>query len=357
MSDQSYETFQHYGTNAERLAFTPNPAATIQPLYEWYETDTGKTFLYDTSWHQISGPGSAIPAVVQGDTLYASGANTIAALTKDTNATRYLSNTGSSNNPAWAQVNLANGVTGDLPFANLTQGSALSVLGVTGNATADNASIAAGSDHQVLRRSGTAVAFGQVNVGQSAAITGVLPVANGGTGLSVAAYPLRYARIVIDNSQIKKLTNTAIELVAAPGANLRIKPIGLTYAISAVVATYTGLSATYAALQCSWDTSSGAWAANPVLNDNATVSMTDLTRFMAGAAHDAIVDVQVPFLMTGPAVFGEPTRQFPDNAYIAQVNKAIVISIDNNGSGTDLGGGDASQSLTVTLGYYLESYA
>lgn len=61
-------------------------------------------------------------------------------------------------------VNLASSdaVTGDLPFANLAQGTALSVLGVTGNATADNASIVAANDHEVLRRNGTAVAFGTV---------------------------------------------------------------------------------------------------------------------------------------------------------------------------------------------------
>lgn len=78
-------------------------------------------------------------------------------------------------------------ITSDLPYANLTQGSALSVLGVTGNAGADVASIAAGSDHQVLRRSGTAVAFGQLNLASSNAVTGLLPVANGGTGASTAA--------------------------------------------------------------------------------------------------------------------------------------------------------------------------
>lgn len=83
-----------------------------------------------------------------------------------------------------ADINLATNVTGDLPFANLTQGSALSVLGVTGNATADNASIAAGTDHQVLRRSGTALAFGAVNLAQSAAVTGTLAVGNGGTGIT-----------------------------------------------------------------------------------------------------------------------------------------------------------------------------
>ena len=71
-----------------------------------------------------------------------------------------------------------------LGYANLTQGSALSVLGVTGNAAANVASIAAASDHQVLRRNGTGVAFGAVNLGQANAITGTLPIGNGGTGLT-----------------------------------------------------------------------------------------------------------------------------------------------------------------------------
>jgi hypothetical protein len=132
----------------------------------------------------VTNGGTGLTTVAQGDLLYASASNTLVALPKNTTATRYLANTGTTNNPAWAQVDLSNGVTGDLPFANLAQGTALSVLGVTGNATADNASIAAGTDHQVLRRSGTTVAFGAVNLAQSAAITGTLPVGNGGTGIT-----------------------------------------------------------------------------------------------------------------------------------------------------------------------------
>ena len=114
----------------------------------------------------------------QGDLLYSYTVNAFGLLPKDETATRYLSNTGTSNNPAWAQVNLADGVTGDLPYSNLAQGTALSVLGVAGNATADVASIVAASDYQVLRRSGTAVAFGAVDISQSAAVTGLLPMAN-----------------------------------------------------------------------------------------------------------------------------------------------------------------------------------
>lgn len=72
----------------------------------------------------------------------------------------------------------ANAITGDLPFANLTQGSALSVLGVTGNVTADLASIAAGTDGQVLRRSGTALSFGAIDISSSNAVTNRLAFAN-----------------------------------------------------------------------------------------------------------------------------------------------------------------------------------
>lgn len=66
-------------------------------------------------------------AIAQGDLFYGSAVNTLAALAKDTNSTRYLSNTGTSNNPAWAQVNLTNGVTGVLPVANGGTGSATAI--------------------------------------------------------------------------------------------------------------------------------------------------------------------------------------------------------------------------------------
>lgn len=70
----------------------------------------------------------------------------------------------------------------DIGYSNIAQGSALSVLGVAGNATADNASIAAGTDNQVLRRSGTSIGFGSVNLASANAVTGVLPIANIATG-------------------------------------------------------------------------------------------------------------------------------------------------------------------------------
>ncbi len=60
----------------------------------------------------------------------------------------------------------------------------LSVIGRSANTTGTPAAITAGSDFQVLRRSGTSVGFGSVNLASTNSVTGVLDEVNGGTGQS-----------------------------------------------------------------------------------------------------------------------------------------------------------------------------
>jgi hypothetical protein len=71
----------------------------------------------------VTGGGTGIATVAQGDLLYGSASNTISALAKNATPKRYLSNTGTSNNPAWAQVDVALGVTGILGASNGGTGS------------------------------------------------------------------------------------------------------------------------------------------------------------------------------------------------------------------------------------------
>lgn len=71
--------------------------------------------------------------------------------------------------------------------AKFRQSAALSVVGNATNATANVADITAAADGNVLRRSGTAIGFGAINLASSAAVTGNLPVTNLGSGTGASS--------------------------------------------------------------------------------------------------------------------------------------------------------------------------
>jgi hypothetical protein len=66
--------------------------------------------------------------------------------------------------------------------AKFRQSAGLSVVGNSSSSTANVSDITATSDGQVLRRSGTALGFGPIDLSNPAATTGVLPSSRGGTG-------------------------------------------------------------------------------------------------------------------------------------------------------------------------------
>lgn len=133
-------------------------------------TMTGATNVtFPTSGTLATTGGANIPSIAQGDTLYGSATNVLSALAKNTSATRYLANTGTDNNPAWAQVNLANGVTGVLPLANGGTASALTDPG------ADRILFWDESDNIVT----------WLTVGANLSITGTTLNASGGGGTDI----------------------------------------------------------------------------------------------------------------------------------------------------------------------------
>ena len=122
----------------------------------YYSTGTTLSKLgIGTAYYQLGvNAGGTAPAwqpsatsvlTAQGDLLYASAANTLARLAKSTTATSYLANTGTSNNPAWSQIDLTNGVTGVLPVANGGTNASTASITAFNNITGYTASGATGT--------------------------------------------------------------------------------------------------------------------------------------------------------------------------------------------------------------------
>jgi len=126
------------------------------------------TYLFNavtSTWVEVSGPGSVLAGSglsYSGNTLNVNVDNSTIEINSDILRIK------------------DNGVTN----AKLRQSAGLSVVGNSTNSTANVADITAASDYQVMRRSGTSIGFGAIDLSQSAAVTGVLTIPNGGTGQS-----------------------------------------------------------------------------------------------------------------------------------------------------------------------------
>lgn len=235
-NDTQYETFQHYGTHADRLLFTPTPASGIQPIYIWYETDTNATFLYDTAWHQITAATGVATtgSPANGNLTKFSGAATI------TNGD--LSGDISTTGTLVTAIG-ANKVTD----AMIRQSGALTVVGRSANSTGNVADIAAvAASGAVLRESGSTVGFGTIatagiansavtlaKIANASANDKLLGSGNSGSGAA-------YAEITLGSG----LTMTGTTLSAA-GSGGMVLLEQHTASVSASLDFTTGITSTY----------------------------------------------------------------------------------------------------------------
>ena len=135
--------------------------------------------------------GTGISSFTVGDMLYASTAANLSALAAAASGNVLTSN-GVGVGPSWGKVNLATHVTGTMLATNGGTGHATYAVGdllygAAGNTLARLADVATGS---ALISGGvtTAPSWGKINLAASGHVTGILPVANGGTGSATAPY-------------------------------------------------------------------------------------------------------------------------------------------------------------------------
>lgn len=155
-------TYTSSGTTLSRDTVLSSSAGA--PTKTNFSAGTKDVFVTYTAARSVNVDGISIDTfglgAAQGDILYASGTDNFVLLNKNTTATRYLANTGTSNNPAWSQVDLTNGVTGALPVINGGTGQTTYTDGqlLIGNSTGNTltkATLTAGSGISITNGSGS----------------------------------------------------------------------------------------------------------------------------------------------------------------------------------------------------------
>ena len=155
---------------------------------EFQHKDPGAT-MTQAEYITTDGTGHIFDSQAQGDILYASSSTVLTRLPKSGTTTHALLNSGTSNNPAWAQIPLASAVSGQLPIANGGTGasSAASAATALGLGTASNPQFAtielgAAADTTIARASAGNLTVEGNAIYRAGGTT--VPVADGGTGAS-----------------------------------------------------------------------------------------------------------------------------------------------------------------------------
>ncbi|MDG0817023.1 tail fiber domain-containing protein [Bdellovibrio svalbardensis] len=237
---------------------------------------------------------------------------------------------------------LTSGTSGGIPYfsssSTMASSSLLTANGVVlgGGVGASPTSTAAGTANQVLRvpAGGGAPVFGAIDMSQSAAVTGVLPIANGGTGAS----SLAANRLLGTNG-----TGTVQQAVTCAVNQILSFDASGNYGCYAMSSIYSGF--------VNGGNSFGA-TSNLGNNDNfdLNIKTNNATRVTVQAGGNVGIGTTTPvtkFQVSGDAIIGGGNSTFAGGNYILGSSNSITNSGGGNASGMHVVG--SSNSFTTSL--------
>ncbi len=206
--------------------------------------------------------------------------------------------------------------TGTIAMANM---AALSVKGNATNASAAPTDIA-GTANQVLRvdNAGAVLGFGSINLASSSAVTGILPVANGGTGLNSFG---NWKTFYTDGSGV-------LTPLALGGAGTYLKSVG----------------------------PAAAPIFETVANMNADLTVQNGLYLSSGTTYDGstAVTVKQGGALTENTAITQGSFTYSLSGNTINLNDAAAASATNIGTGTTTGtvtiGGSAGQTIAIGTG-------
>lgn len=222
------------------------------------------------------------------------------------------------------------------------------------------------TNEQAIGTLSSGILRGAATTGVVTSLGDVLPVANGGTGVTDGA-AVRLATVTLTDAQIKALPTTPITLVAAPGAGFFLQPLRAVLICDASGGVYTNINANaYLNLRRNdWSVDSFAYLVNGNGGGLIDTTLTDVTDFLAAVSKN--LWVPLPYANgqesgVGAGIAWEngwgPMANHSTTSTIYDVtdaeNEAIVISAENQGSG-NFTGGHAANTLTVRIYYTIEA--